>query len=121
MELVFEDAVGEEAGSELEVALDHLIPIGLIAQESLGSFDDVVGDESVHGDDVEAFGLDVGAVDRVAVGHNGSFVEDGFEAYGVYHLVCSAKLLRDADNVQDEPLTDVSDNIGGYAGGLDEY
>lgn len=48
-------------------------------------------------------------------------VEDGFEAYGVYHLVCSAKLLRDADNVQDEPLTDVSDNIGGYAGGLDEY
>lgn len=48
-------------------------------------------------------------------------VEDGFEAYGVYHLVCSAKLLRDADNVQDEPLTDVSYNIGGYAGGLDEY
>lgn len=26
--------------------------------------------------------------------------EDSFEAYGVYHLVCSAKLLRDADNIQ---------------------
>jgi hypothetical protein len=44
-------------------------------------------------------------------------VEDGFEAYGVYHLVCSARLLRDAPDVQDTPLMDVSDELGGYAGG----
>lgn len=43
-------------------------------------------------------------------------VEDSFEAYGVYHLVCSAKLLRDAPEVQDTPLTKVSDELGGYAG-----
>ncbi len=43
-------------------------------------------------------------------------VEDSFEAYGVYHLVCSAKLLRDSDDIQDTPLTKVSDDIGGYAG-----
>ena len=43
-------------------------------------------------------------------------VEDSFEAYGVYHLVCSAKLLRDADTIQDTPLTQVSDDLGGYAG-----
>tara|TARA_R110000796_G_scaffold153252_1_gene269761 strand:+ start:3373 stop:3954 length:582 start_codon:yes stop_codon:yes gene_type:complete len=44
-------------------------------------------------------------------------VEDGFEAYGVYHLVCSARLLRDAPDVQDTPLLEVSDDLGGYAGG----
>ena len=43
-------------------------------------------------------------------------VEDSFESYGVYHLVCSAKLLRDAPDVQDTPLTEVSDELGGYAG-----
>jgi hypothetical protein len=43
-------------------------------------------------------------------------VEDSFESYGVYHLVCSAKLLRDAPDVQDTPLTQVSDELGGYAG-----
>ena len=43
-------------------------------------------------------------------------VEDSFEVYGVYHLVCSAKLLRDAPDVQDTPLTEVSDELGGYAG-----
>ena len=43
-------------------------------------------------------------------------VEDSFESYGVYHLVCSAKLLRDAPDVQDAPLTEVSDELGGYAG-----
>ena len=40
--------------------------------------------------------------------------EDSFEAYGVYHLVCSAKILRDAPEVQDTPLTDVSEELGGY-------
>ena len=44
-------------------------------------------------------------------------VEDSFEAYGVYHLVCSARLLRDAPDVQDTPLLKVSDELGGYAGG----
>lgn len=34
--------------------------------------------------------------------------EDSFELYGVYHLVCSAKLLRDSADVQDTPLTDTS-------------
>ena len=48
-------------------------------------------------------------------------VEDSFEAYGVYHLVCSAKLLRDAPDVQDTPLTQVSDELGGYAGISDEF
>ena len=43
-------------------------------------------------------------------------VEDSFEAYGVYHLVCSAKLLRDSPDIQDEPITAISDGLGGYAG-----
>ena len=37
--------------------------------------------------------------------------EDSFEIYGVYHLVCSAKLLRDSSDVQDTPLTEVSDKM----------
>ena len=48
-------------------------------------------------------------------------VEDSFESYGVYHLVCTAKLLRDATTTDNEPLSDVSDPTGGYAGGLDGY
>jgi len=46
-------------------------------------------------------------------------VEDSFEAYGVYHLACSARLLRDAPDVQDTPLSEVSDALGGYEGGAD--
>lgn len=38
--------------------------------------------------------------------------EDSFEIYGVYHLVCAAKLLRDSADVQDTPLTDVSEPLG---------
>jgi len=38
--------------------------------------------------------------------------EDSFEIYGVYHLVCTAKLLRDSSDVQDTPLTDTSDPLG---------
>ena len=37
--------------------------------------------------------------------------EDSFEIYGVYHLVCAAKLLRDSSDVQDTPLTQVSDRL----------
>ena len=40
--------------------------------------------------------------------------EDSFEVYGVYHLVCSAKILRDSPEVQDTPLTDMSEELGGY-------
>jgi hypothetical protein len=47
-------------------------------------------------------------------------VEDSFEAYGVYHLVCSAKLLRDSTEVQDTPLSKVSDELGGYGGAIEE-
>ena len=43
-------------------------------------------------------------------------IEDSFESYGVYHLVCSAKLLRDSEEVQDTPLKNTSDALGGYAG-----
>ena len=38
--------------------------------------------------------------------------EDSFEIYGVYHLVCAAKLLRDSSDVQDIPLTEVSEEVG---------
>ena len=38
--------------------------------------------------------------------------EDSFEIYGVYHLVCAAKLLRDSADVQDTPLTEVSEELG---------
>ena len=42
-------------------------------------------------------------------------VEDSFESYGVYHLVCSAKLLRDSTVVQDKALTKTPDKLGGYS------
>jgi hypothetical protein len=38
--------------------------------------------------------------------------EDSFEIYGVYHLVCAAKLLRDSADVQDVPLTKTSEAPG---------
>lgn len=40
--------------------------------------------------------------------------EDSFQIYGVYHMVCAAKLLRDELAVVDEPLTELSDDVGGY-------
>lgn len=46
-------------------------------------------------------------------------VEDSFEAYGVYHLVCSAKILRDNEEVQDTPLSKLSPEVGGYAGDIE--
>lgn len=42
--------------------------------------------------------------------------EDGFEIYGVFHYRCSARLLRDSEEVVDEPLTDRSDHLGGDIG-----
>ena len=40
--------------------------------------------------------------------------EDSFESYGVYHLVCSAKLLRDSEDVQDTVLSKTTENIDPY-------
>ena len=40
--------------------------------------------------------------------------EDSFQLYGVYHLVCIAKLLRDEESVVDEPYTKQSNAPGGY-------
>jgi hypothetical protein len=40
--------------------------------------------------------------------------EDSFEMYGVYHLVCTAKLLRDDEESQNQALTDRADDVGGY-------
>ena len=41
--------------------------------------------------------------------------EDSFQIYGVFHIVCAAKLLRDEIDIVDEPLTKLSDDVGGYA------
>jgi len=40
--------------------------------------------------------------------------EDSFEAYGVYHFICSAKLLRDSPSVQDSHLPDSIEDTGVY-------
>lgn len=39
--------------------------------------------------------------------------EDSFEAYGVYHYICTAKVLRDSEDIQTMPKPDVSEDIGG--------
>jgi hypothetical protein len=39
--------------------------------------------------------------------------EDSFESYGVYHYICTAKVLRDSSDVQTMKLSDVADDIGG--------
>lgn len=39
--------------------------------------------------------------------------EDSFEGYGVYHYICTAKVLRDSPDIQITPLTDVSNDLGG--------
>ena len=40
--------------------------------------------------------------------------EDSFQLYGVYHIVCVAKLLRDEADVVNEPYTKKSNDVGGY-------
>tara|TARA_R100000963_G_C4622095_1_gene89303 strand:+ start:295 stop:867 length:573 start_codon:yes stop_codon:yes gene_type:complete len=40
--------------------------------------------------------------------------EDSFEIYGVFHLACSARLLRDSREVVNENLPDRSNDLGGY-------
>jgi hypothetical protein len=39
--------------------------------------------------------------------------ESSFEVYGVYHLLCHAKILKESDAIQDQPLTDTTDELGG--------
>lgn len=38
--------------------------------------------------------------------------EDSFEAYGVYHLVCYGKLLRDTEEIHNETMLDTTDKLG---------
>ena len=40
--------------------------------------------------------------------------EDSFEMYGVYHIVCTAKLLRESEDVVNQEVSDVADDLGGY-------
>lgn len=40
--------------------------------------------------------------------------EDSFQLYGVFHMVCAAKLLRDQADIVDEKLTKLSNDVGGY-------
>jgi len=42
--------------------------------------------------------------------------EDSFEAYGIYHLIAHAKLLRDSDKVVDTNLQNTSDPLLDYDG-----
>ena len=45
--------------------------------------------------------------------------EESFEIYGVYHLICHCKILRDSQDIQDSPMVDVEspDPLEGYGGG----
>ena len=38
--------------------------------------------------------------------------EDAFEAYGVYHYNCFARLLRDSDDIVDEPAMETHEPLG---------
>ena len=40
--------------------------------------------------------------------------EDSFELYGVYHMACSAKLLRDTQETHNEDVSERSNDLGGY-------
>jgi len=40
--------------------------------------------------------------------------EDSFELYGVYHMACSAKLLRDTESIHNDYLPERSNELGGY-------
>ena len=45
--------------------------------------------------------------------------EDSFELYGVYHMACSARLLRDTEEILNQDLPERSNDLGGYLN-LDE-
>jgi len=42
--------------------------------------------------------------------------EDSFESYGVYHLIATAKLLRDSESTVDTPLLNQSDELTDFEG-----
>tara|TARA_Y100000310_G_scaffold20095_1_gene19609 strand:+ start:1078 stop:1671 length:594 start_codon:yes stop_codon:yes gene_type:complete len=48
--------------------------------------------------------------------------EEAFDIYGVYHLICHSKLLRDSADVVDEPETELEQipSMDGYAGEEDD-
>ena len=46
--------------------------------------------------------------------------EDSFEMYGVYHIVCTTKLLREDEETHNQPLTDRADTVGGHLEGYDD-
>jgi len=39
--------------------------------------------------------------------------EDSFEVYGVYHLLAHATVLRDTEDIQNDPFLDRSERVGG--------
>lgn len=39
--------------------------------------------------------------------------ESSFEAYGVYHLLAHAKILKESEDIQESPIEDVTNDIGG--------
>lgn len=45
--------------------------------------------------------------------------EDSFNAYGVYHYRCTAKLLRDTEEVVDLGIENSEEELGGYLDGSD--
>lgn len=42
--------------------------------------------------------------------------EDSFESYGVYHMACSAKLLRESDARFSAPILETAPDLGVYGG-----
>tara|TARA_R110000851_G_scaffold71288_1_gene158758 strand:+ start:1838 stop:2401 length:564 start_codon:yes stop_codon:yes gene_type:complete len=40
--------------------------------------------------------------------------EEGFEMYGVYHMACTAKLLRDNEETLNQDTSDRVEDLGGY-------
>jgi len=40
--------------------------------------------------------------------------EDSFEIYGVFHMACSARLLRDTESIHNDDLPERSPDLGGY-------
>ena len=41
--------------------------------------------------------------------------EDSFEIYGVYHVACTAKILRDSEETVDRNIPDTPDTLGGFS------
>jgi len=46
--------------------------------------------------------------------------EDDFTGYGIYHLNCYSKILREHPDIQDTPITNDHEDLGGYVEGKDK-